>query len=70
MPSEGIELKNVNFLNVTKILSVFEEDSKSTIINWIGISYEDFYFYLVIALAFILFICVFIVIPTIIVCNR
>jgi len=70
VPSEGLELENVSFINVTEVVSVFESDSKSTIIELMGISYEKLYFYLVIALASILGICVLIVIPTIIGCQN
>ena len=70
VPSEGLELENVSFINVTEVVSVFESDSKSTIIELMGISYEKLYFYLVIALASILGICVLIVIPTIIGCQK
>ena len=37
VPSEGLELENVSFINVTEVVSVFESDSKSTIIELMGI---------------------------------
>ena len=70
VPSEGLELEKVTFNNVTEVTSVFERNNLPSIIDWMGITYENFYFYLVIALASILVICVLIVIPTIIGCHK
>ena len=73
VPPEGLELEKVTFINVSEVTNVFErndENNLSSIIDWMGITYEKFYFYLVIALASILVICVLIVIPTIIGCHK
>mgnify|MGYP001302431916 FL=1 len=53
--------------NVTYISTDSEETT--LIIDWIGISHEQLYFYLTIALASISFICLFVIIPSIICCQ-
>ena len=52
--------------NVTHIDFEFEESNK--IIPWMGITFEDLYFYLMIALAGLAFICLFVIIPIIVCC--
>ena len=53
--------------NVTYISTDSEETT--LIIDWMGISHEQLYFYLTIALASISFICLFVIIPSIICCQ-
>ena len=62
----GVQPK-INIENVTFVVV----DSKETtqIINWMKISHEELYFYLTIALGSITFICLFVIIPSIICCQ-
>ena len=53
--------------NVTYISTDSEETT--LIIDWMGISHEELYFYLTIALGSISFICLFVIIPSIICCQ-
>ena len=57
-----INLENVTFVDVD-----YEETTQ--IIDWMGISHEELYFYLTIALGSISFICLFVIIPSIICCQ-
>ena len=57
-----INLENVTFVDVD-----YEETTQ--IIDWMGISHEELYFYLTIALGSITFICLFVIIPSIICCQ-
>ena len=62
----GVQPK-INIENVTFVVV----DSKETtqIIDWMKISHEELYFYLTIALGSITFICLFVIIPSIICCQ-
>ena len=62
----GVQPK-INIENVTFVVV----DSKETtqIIDWMKISHEELYFYLMIALGSISFICLFVIIPSIICCQ-
>ena len=62
----GVQPK-INFENVTFVDVDYEETTQ--IIDWMGISHEELYFYLMIALGSISFICLFVIIPSIICCQ-
>ena len=62
----GVQPK-INFENVTFVDVDYEETTQ--IIDWMGISHEELYFYLMIAFASITFICLFVIIPSIICCQ-
>ena len=62
----GVQPK-INFENVTFVDVDYEETTQ--IIDWMGISHEELYFYLTIALGSITFICLFVIIPSIICCQ-
>ena len=62
----GVQPK-INFENVTFVDVDYEETTQ--IIDWMGISHEELYFYLTIALGSISFICLFVIIPSIICCQ-
>ena len=49
-----------------KLVKIIDEN---TIIDWIGVTHEQLYLYLSIALASISFICLFVIIPSIICCK-
>ena len=57
----------INIVNVTFVGVDSEETTQ--IIDWMGISHEELYFYLMIAFASITFICLFVIIPSIICCQ-
>ena len=58
----GIIIKNVTYIST-------DSEETTQIIDWMGISHEQLYFYLMIALASICFICLFVIIPSIICCQ-
>ena len=57
-----ISIENVTFVDV-------DSEEATQIIDWMGISHEELYFYLMIAFASITFICLFVIIPSIICCQ-
>ena len=57
-----INIENVSFVNV-------DSEETTQIIDWMKISHEELYFYLTIALGSISFICLFVIIPSIICCQ-
>ena len=58
----NIRIENVTFVDV-------DSEEATQIIDWMGISHEELYFYLMIAFASITFICLFVIIPSIICCQ-
>ena len=57
-----LNIENVTFVNL-------DSEETTQIIDWMGISPEELYFYLMIAFASITFICLFVIIPSIICCQ-
>ena len=68
VPTDGLQLENVTFINIAKIQSAFNSESK--IIEILGISYQDLYLYLLIATAALLIFCIAVAIPSIIFCVK
>ena len=70
LPGNSITDLSLDFelSNVTQIQSSFKEGPKT--MDWVGITLQDFYFYISIALGSALVLCVVIIIPLIICCNK
>ena len=64
-----VKLENVDTIHV---LPKDEEgdDIDEDIISWMGITFSELYFYLVIVLASVLLVVVFVIIPTVVICVK